>query len=106
MKRIKIGQLGIGHNHGSAKMEALRKLSNLFEVVGVVESDPTWYAKRSSLAAYKDIPFMTEDELFAIPGLEAVAVETDGFDLVTTAIRAAKRGLHIHLDKPACKGIK
>ena len=101
MKRIKIGQLGIGHNHGEAKMAALRKLPDLFEVVGVVESDPEWYRKRSSLNAYKGLPFMTEEELFAVPGLEAVAVETDGFDLVTTAIRAAKRGLHIHLDKPA-----
>ena len=34
-KRIKIAQLGIGHNHASAKMQSLRKLPELFEVVGV-----------------------------------------------------------------------
>ena len=39
---IKIGQIGIGHNHGAAKMEALRKLEDDFEVVGVVEPDPAW----------------------------------------------------------------
>ena len=66
MKKIKIGQIGIGHNHGSEKMVALRELNDLFEVVGVVESDPVWKEKRSGLAAYKGLPFMTEEELFAV----------------------------------------
>ena len=100
MKKIKIGQIGIGHNHGSEKMVALRELTDLFEVVGVVESDPVWRQKRSGLAAYKGLPFMTEEELFAVPGLEAVAVETDGFDLCPAALRCAERNLHIHMDKP------
>ena len=33
MERIRIGQIGIGHNHGSEKMNTLRRLSDLFEVV-------------------------------------------------------------------------
>ena len=36
---IKIGQIGIGHNHGAAKMNAFRKFPELFEVVGVAEED-------------------------------------------------------------------
>lgn len=100
MKRIRIGQLGIGHNHGDAKMGALRKLPELFEVVGVAEDDAAWKAKRGGLEVYKGLPFMSEEELMAVPGLEAVAVEKDGMDLVSTAQRAAERGLHIHLDKP------
>ena len=43
---------------------------------------------------------MTEEELFNTKDLEAVAVETDGPDLVPTALRCAQRGLHMHLDKP------
>ena len=46
MERIRIGQIGIGHNHGSEKMNTLRRLSDLFEVVGVVEDDPQWRRKR------------------------------------------------------------
>jgi predicted dehydrogenase len=100
MKPIKIGQIGIGHNHASEKMRTLRSLPQLFEVVGVVEEDPFWREARGHFEVYQDIPWLTEEELFNIPGLEAVAVETDGFDLVPTASRCAARGLNMHLDKP------
>ena len=42
-KKIKIGQIGIGHNHGSAKMAAVRKFPELFEVVGYAEENPFTY---------------------------------------------------------------
>lgn len=99
-KRIRIGQLGIGHNHAQGNMESLRKLSEIFEIVGVVESDPAWMEKRGGLKCYEGLKWMSEDELLNTPGLDAVAVETDGFDLIPTAMRCAGRGLHIHLDKP------
>ena len=57
MKKIKIAQLGIGHNHGSAKMAALRKLTDYFEVVGVAEDNGYWYKKRNALDAYKGLTF-------------------------------------------------
>jgi predicted dehydrogenase len=100
VKKIKIGQIGIGHNHGAEKMAALVRLNDIFEVVGVVENDPEWRKKRGSNEVYQGIPFMSEEELFAIPDLDAVAVETDGFDLCPTALRCAERGVHIHMDKP------
>ncbi|MEX2606116.1 MAG: Gfo/Idh/MocA family oxidoreductase [Kiritimatiellia bacterium] len=100
MKPVKIGQIGIGHNHAAEKMSTFRNLPHLFEVVGVVEPDPDWRERRGDKEAYKDLPWLTEEELFNVPGLEAVAVETDGFDLVPTATRCAARGLHLHLDKP------
>ena len=100
-KRIKIGQLGIGHNHASAKMQSLRKLPELFEVVGVAEDDDAWRNERGSLKCYEGIPFMTDEELLAVPGLEAVAVEKDGLSIVPTALEAASRGFHIQMDKPA-----
>ena len=106
MKKIKIGQIGIGHNHGSEKMAALRNLTDIFEVVGVVESDPVWKAKRGGMGVYQGLPFMTEEELFAVPGLEAAAVETDGFELCPTALRCAERGLHIHMDKPGGENLE
>lgn len=100
MERIRIGQIGIGHNHGSEKMNTLRRLSDLFEVVGVVEDDPQWRRKRGDWECYRGIPWMSEEELFRVPGLQAVAVETDGFGLVPAARRCAEHNLHIHMDKP------
>jgi predicted dehydrogenase len=43
---------------------------------------------------------MTEEELLNTPGLQAVAVETDGHELVSTGLRCIRVGKHIHLDKP------
>lgn len=100
MERIRIGQIGIGHNHGSEKMNTLRRLSDLFEVVGVVEDDPQWRRRRGDWECYRGIPWMSEEELFRVPGLQAVAVETDGFGLVPAARRCAEHNLHIHMDKP------
>ncbi|MDQ0291297.1 Gfo/Idh/MocA family protein [Oligosphaera ethanolica] len=100
MKKIKIGQIGIGHNHASEKMAAFRRLSDFYEVVGVVESDPEWKERRGNLPQYQGLPWLTEEELFQTPGLEAVAVETDGFDLLSTAQRCVDHGMHIHMDKP------
>ncbi len=106
MKKIKIAQIGIGHNHGSEKMRSLRSLSDLYDVVGVVENDPVWWEKRGGWEMYADLPRLTEKELFSIPDLDAVAVETDGAQLVPTALRCAQRGLHIHLDKPGGESMK
>ncbi len=100
MERIKIAQLGIGHNHGSAKMKAFRAFPELFEVMGVCEPDPVWLEKRKSLPEYEGLPFMTEEELLSIPGLQAVCVETDVKDLDAAALKCLERGYHIHLDKP------
>jgi hypothetical protein len=47
MKKLKIGQIGIGHNHGSPKMEALRKFPDRFEIIGFSEDDPVWYQRRA-----------------------------------------------------------
>lgn len=97
---MRIGQIGIGHNHGAEKMSALRRLEGIFEVVGVAEPDENWRARRGGLPAYRGLPWMDEAALLNTPGLEAVAVETDGADLVPTAARCIAAGKHVHLDKP------
>ena len=100
MKKIKIGQIGVGHNHGSERMKSLRGLPEYFEVVGVAEDDPAWRKKRAECAGYRGMTMMSEAELLATPGLEAVMIETDGPMLLDTALRCARRGLHLAMDKP------
>lgn len=100
-RRIKLGQIGIGHNHGAEKMATARMLPETYEIVGVVEPDPKWKARRGELPQYKDIPWLTEEQLFNTYGLEAVLVETDVSDLVPAAKRCLEAGVHIHMDKPA-----
>jgi predicted dehydrogenase len=97
MNRIKIGQIGVRHEHASGKMDALRRLSEFYEVVGVVVEEG---AAEGAHPAYDGLEWMTEEQLLSTPGLQAVAVETDMTELVATATRCMERGLHIHLDKP------
>jgi predicted dehydrogenase len=99
-ERIKIGQVGTGHNHASGKMAALRKLANHYEVVGVVEPDPARRKKREQDPVYRGLTWMTEEQLLNTKGLRAVAVETEVPELVPTAARCIAAGMHLHLDKP------
>lgn len=101
VKKIKIGQVGICHEH-AVKITSLKKLDDLFEIVGVVDDRNTSAAKRAGddLKPYEGLRWMTEKELFNTPGLQAVLVETPNTDLVSTAIRCMEHNLAIHMDKP------
>ena len=101
MKKIKIAQIGIGHNHGSEKMRTVRNFPDVFEVVGVCEPDPAWMKSRGALDAYQGLPFVDEEQLLSMPGLDAVMIETDVWNLIPAAQRCIDRGLHVHVDKPA-----
>ena len=101
MKKIRIGQIGIGHNHGSEKMRAVRKFPELFEVVGWCEEDEDWIAKRGDLDVYRDLPRLTREELLAYPDIDAMLIETDVWRMMSAAEACVRRGIHIHLDKPA-----
>ena len=90
---LKVGQIGAAHGHADGKMETLRKLPALYEVVGVA-GDPADLKR----AAYRDVPVLSEEELLA--KADAVAVETAVDALVPTALRAVAAGKHVHLDKP------
>ncbi len=102
-QRVKIGQIGIGHNHGSETMQTVRRCSDHFEVVGVVEPDPVWRDKRAGLAAYQDLPWLSEEELLARDDVPAVMVETDVPDLCATSLRCLQAGKHVQMDKPTGK---
>ncbi|HET6407581.1 MAG TPA: Gfo/Idh/MocA family oxidoreductase [Chthoniobacteraceae bacterium] len=98
--RIKCGQIGVGHAHAAGKMETMRR-SDDWDVVGLVEPDPAKRAAAEKSPAYAGLKWMTEDELLNTPGLQAVAVEREVKDLVSTGARCIAAGKHIHLDKPA-----
>jgi predicted dehydrogenase len=96
---IKIGQLGVGHAHAT-KLEVYRRSSE-YEVVGIVEPDKELRERAAEQPAFRDLPWMSEEQLLNVPGLQAVLVETRVRDLLSTAQRAIAAGKHVHLDKPA-----
>ncbi len=99
MNRIKVGQIGIGHNHGEAKMLAVRKFPELFEVIGYAEENNAWLEKRGGLAGYQGLERMPVEEL--LDKCDAVLIESDVWDLTKYAGLCISREKHIHMDKPA-----
>lgn len=97
--RIRIGQIGVAHAHAT-KLEVYRQSSE-YEVVGIVEPDAALREKARLQPAFKDLPWMTREELLSVPGLQAVLVETAVKDLLDNAEACIDAGKHIHLDKPA-----
>jgi predicted dehydrogenase len=108
INKIKIGQIGICHEHAAGKMNSLRRLPEVFEIVGVVDDRQSPAAKfaGSDLKPYEGLKWLTEEELFKVPGLQAVAVETPNFDLVPTALRCMERNLAMHMDKPGGENLE
>ena len=105
MEKIRIIQIGMGHEHAAGKIASLRKRPDVFELLGVVDetgfcTTPRWAsAYRPEL--YADLKKFTLEEALNCPGLDAVAIEVPNNDLVPVAMRCMERGLAMHLDKPA-----
>ena len=99
MRKIRIGQIGIGHNHGEAKMLAVRKFPELFEVIGYAEENEEWIRRRGESAGYQGLPRLSVEEV--IERSDAVLIESDVWDLMKYARACVDAGKHIHLDKPA-----
>ena len=96
---IKVGQIGVGHAHAS-KLSVFRA-SRDYEVVGIVEPDAELRRNAESQPAYRDLPWMTQEQLLNVSGLQLVLVETRVRDLLNAAEASVAAGKHVHLDKPA-----
>lgn len=105
MKKIRIGQIGIEHNHGEGKMNSVRNFPELFEIVGIAEKDSELINKNGSLPAYRDLNFMGIDELLS-KDLDAALIETGVKDLIPAARKCIDAGVSVHLDKPAGESLK
>lgn len=99
-KKIKIAQIGVRHEHASGKIASLKMLPDYFEIVGIAAESAEEEAKHKNDACYRGLQWFGLDEIFDIPGLEAVAVETEMTELLPTASRCAERGFSMHVDKP------
>ena len=100
MSKIKIGQIGTAHGHAAGKLASYRKSAD-FEVVGLVEPDPQLRSKAEASPDFRDVTWMSVEQLLNVPDLKAVAIETEPKHLLAHAETCVNAGFHIHLDKPA-----
>ncbi len=102
-RKIRIGQIGVCHEHAAGVMTSLRLLPEIFDLVGVVDDRELPSRAKfvgDDFSCFDGLPRLTEEALFQIPGLQAVVVERPNLELVETALRCARRNLAIHMDKP------
>lgn len=103
MKKIKIAQIGIKHDHAIGCAQTLKKLKDIFEFVGVAAPDinvfNTENTKGISDSCYDGIPVYTVEELLGME-LDAVAIESDELTSTKYAKMFIDKGVHVYLDKP------
>ena len=100
MKKIRIAQIGVGHDHAGALPPAFRALPDRFECVGYALPEGEAEKYPNKLGCFGTLPRLTVEEILADPTIDAVAVETAEVHLTKYALLAAKAGKHIHMDKP------
>ena len=102
MDRVKILQIGVSHDHAQDIFDSLLALSNIYEVIGYVvcPEEEDYFYQLPDKHIFNQSTRLTLDEALSVPGLQAVTVECTEQELTKYATIAAKRGLHIHMDKP------
>lgn len=103
MDKIKVIQIGMGHDHAAMIIETLLALDD-FEVaaIAVPSEEAGRYDDRYEWASkLASTPVMTVEEALAIPDLTAAVIECEERWLTKYARLGGERGLHIHMDKPS-----
>ena len=105
MKKIKIAQVGVTHEHAPGKIVSLKKLPDIYEIAGYVNdlsfNELPQHYRDFSPQCYEGLKELTLDEVLNDPEIQAVTVEVPNNELVSMAIKFAERGIAMHMDKPS-----
>ena len=101
LKKVRVVQWGMCHEHADGKFQSVKKLPDDFELVGVIDDRASKTPREDrSFKIYNGVRIMTEEELWADKTIQCVFVEVTNDDLIPVAWKVAKHGLAMHLDKP------
>ncbi len=101
--KVRIAQIGTGHDHAPMTFDSMRKLTEDFDVLGIAEPVEA-HLDRLQNGPYRDARVFTVDELLDMD-LDAIAIETDEEYATEYAQLFADRGVAVHLDKPGSHGV-
>jgi len=101
MKRLKTLFYGMTHEHAPGKLETLKRLSDQFEVVAIVDDrrNASLHFQNETVQA-DGFCLVTPEEAFRIPDIDVAFVEVTNADLMPVAAKFAERGIAMHCDKP------
>ena len=105
MDKLKVVQIGIGHDHGTSGFNSILEQDEVFDVLGFAIPQEELDSKKweDRIEEYRDdrkIPYYTVEEALCLEGVEAAVIECEDIYLTNYAIMAAEKGLHIYMDKP------
>lgn len=101
MKKIRIGHIGIAHDHSAPVLKCVLSYPEVFEFIGYAEENPANFAKKIVTDPfYNELPRKTVAELIAEKP-DAMLIEGYELDNLDAAMRCIENGIHVHVDKPA-----
>lgn len=93
---LKIGFLGVG-SWATICMNSIRQIAGLKLIACYARTES---ARLEFAQAHDCQAVASEEELFSLPGLDAVCIMTPNFTHHAQVLRAAEHGLHIFVEKP------
>ena len=102
MKKLNVLFYGLTHEHAFGKLTTLRGMSDVYEVVAVVDDRAS--ATRPYFSDHPASPdgfrVLSHDEAMSLDGIDVAFVETTNADLMKVAGIFAEKGIPMHCDKP------
>ena len=102
MKKLKVLFYGLTHEHAFGKLETLRRMDGLYEIVAVVDDSAA--ATRPHFADHPASPgefrVISAEEALSLGGIDVAFIETTNADLMKAARIFAEKGVPMHCDKP------
>ena len=107
-RKIRVVHWGIIHNHSKGKWEAVRKLSDDYELLGWVDDTDSkaMRMKEPKKSIYEAYPRFTPEQVFNEIKPDLIVIETSNEELVGVATQIAKHGIAMHMDKPLGTSLK
>ena len=101
-RKIRVVHWGIIHNHSKGKWEAVKSLSDDYELLGWVDDTDSkaMRMKEPNKKRYASYPCFTPEQVFNEIKPDLIVIETANDDLVGVATQIAKHGIAMHMDKP------
>lgn len=100
MAKIRVAQIGVGHDHASGFMDTMRRMPETYEVVGVCAESAEYAHMLETSPSYRDIPRRDRDDILGDSSIDALLVETEEHSLVPNTLLAIEAGFPVHMDKP------
>ena len=104
MKKIRVAQIGIGHDHAPGVFADMAAMTDVYDIVGwhIPEEERTFTGKnmKGHDAPMLPYPHLSLEEILNDSSIDAVVVETEERFLTKYAMLAIEHGKHVHMDKP------